>query len=136
MPLRGLWLIAGLTATGLGIAGIVLPLVPTTPFLLLAAFAFARSSPRLHDWLLAHPRLGPPINDWRTHRAISRRTKIWAVIAMAAALGFSIATGLPGLLVAVQSVAIAMVAIFILTRPDSPKRHFEKRPSGFERNDT
>ena len=129
MPLRGLWLIGGLTATGLGIAGIVLPFVPTTPFLLLAAFAFARSSPRLHNWLIAHPRLGPPINDWRTHRAISRRAKSWAVIAMAAALGLSIATGLPGGLVLVQTVVMAMVATFILTRPDGPKHHFEKRQS-------
>lgn len=129
MPLRSLWLIGGLTATGLGIAGIVLPFVPTTPFLLLAAFAFARSSPRLHDWLVAHPRLGPPINDWRTHRAISRRAKSWAVIAMAVALGLSIATGLPGGLIVVQTVVMAMVATFILTRPDGPKHHFEKRQS-------
>jgi uncharacterized membrane protein YbaN (DUF454 family) len=113
---------------GLGIAGIVLPLVPTTPFLLLAAFAFARSSPRLHDWLLAHPRLGPPINDWRTHRAISRRAKGLAVGAMAAALGLSIATGLPVWLVAVQAVVLALVAAFILTRPDGPRQRVEKPP--------
>jgi uncharacterized membrane protein YbaN (DUF454 family) len=54
------------------IAGVVLPMMPTTPFLLLATFAFARSSLRLHDWLVAHPRLGPPINDWRAHGAVSR----------------------------------------------------------------
>lgn len=130
MLLRRLWLTAGLTAMGLGLAGIVLPLVPTTPFLLLAAFAFARSSPRLHDWLLAHPRLGPPINDWRTHRAISRRAKSLAVMAMAAALGLGIAIGLPGWLVALQTVVMAMVAAFILTRPDSPEAHVEKRSSG------
>lgn len=132
MLLRRLWLTAGLTATGLGLAGIVLPLVPTTPFLLLAAFAFARSSPRLHDWLLAHPRLGPPINDWRTHRAISRRARFWAVMAMAAAPGLSIAIGLPGWLVVLQTVVMAMVATFILTRPARPKPHVEKRLSGIE----
>ena len=60
--LKVLWLTLGLLATACGVAGIVLPLVPATPFLLLAAFAFARSSPRLHGWLVAHPRLGRPID--------------------------------------------------------------------------
>jgi hypothetical protein len=103
-------------------AGTVLPLVPTTPFLLLAAFAFARSSPRLNDWILAHPQLGPPINDWRSHSAISRRAKTWAVLVMAGALGLGIVTGLPGWLVLVQVVTMAMAATFILTRPDSPRK--------------
>jgi uncharacterized membrane protein YbaN (DUF454 family) len=101
-------------------AGIILPLVPTTPFLLLAAFAFARSSPRLNDWILAHPRLGPPINDWRAHAAISRRAKTWAVMMMAGAIGLSIITGLPHWLILAQVVTMAMAATFILTRPDSP----------------
>jgi hypothetical protein len=101
-------------------AGIVLPLVPTTPFLLLAAFAFARSSRRLNDWILAHPRLGPPINDWRAHAAISRRAKTSAVMVMAGTLGLGIITGLPGWLVLAQAVTMAMVATFILTRPDVP----------------
>jgi uncharacterized protein len=121
VPLRVLWLNIGLAAVALGMVGIVLPLVPTTPFLLLAAFAFARSSPRLNDWILAHPRLGPPIKDWRAHSAISRRTKTWAVMVMAGALGLGIVTGLPGWLVLVQVVAVAMAATFILTRPDAPR---------------
>lgn len=61
MPVRALWLTLGLVSTACGVAGVVLPLVPTTPFLLLAAYAFARSSPRLHNWIMMHPRLGLPI---------------------------------------------------------------------------
>jgi hypothetical protein len=122
VSLKVLWLNIGLAAVALGMAGTILPLVPTTPFLLLAAFAFARSSPRLNDWILAHPRLGPPINDWWAHSAISRRAKTWAVLVMAGALGLGIVTGLPGWLVLVQMVTMAMAATFILTRPDSPRK--------------
>ncbi len=83
----------GLLSSACGIAGIVLPLMPTTPFILLAAFAFARSSPRLHDWLVTHPRLGPTINGWRTHRAISRRAKITSVAFMVMTLALSVVAG-------------------------------------------
>ncbi len=97
MPQRALWLLIGLLATGAGIAGIVLPLVPTTPFLLVAAFAFARSSDRLHSWLVTHPRLGPPITDWRDHGAISRRAKVLAVAVMLATLAMAVlSAGPPG----------------------------------------
>lgn len=118
---RLLWLSLGITATGCGIAGIVLPLVPTTPFLLLAAFAFARSSPRLHDWLVNHPRLGPPIADWRAHGAISRRAKGMAMAFMLAALALSVALGVKTWVVVVQAVVLVAVATFILTRPDTPR---------------
>src|SRR5690606_41134853 len=64
--------LAGAGAVGLALAGTVLPLLPTTPFLLVAAWAFARSSPRLDAWLHAHPRLGPPLAAWQARRAIPR----------------------------------------------------------------
>src|SRR5262245_46879620 len=63
--MRIVWLVAGWLAMGLGLAGVFLPLLPTTPFLLLAAACFVRSSPRLHARLLAHPRLGPFLEQWR-----------------------------------------------------------------------
>jgi uncharacterized protein len=117
---RVLWLAVGFLATGCGIAGVVLPLVPTTPFLLLAAFAFARSSPRLHDWLVNHPRFGPPIADWQAHGAISRRTKLVAAAAMLATLALSVTTGVRGEIVVIQALVLSAVAVFVLTRPDIP----------------
>lgn len=121
MPVRALWLALGFGATACGIAGILLPLVPTTPFLLLAAFAFARSSPRLHNWLITHPRLGPPIEDWRLHGAISRRVKIAAVVTMGATLALSVAMGLSATVLLVQTLALCASAAFVLTRPDRPQ---------------
>lgn len=75
---RWLWVVAGWAALGSGVAGIVLPLVPTTPFLLLAAFCFARGSKRLHAWLLSHRVFGPPIVRWQSERTIAVRTK-WSI---------------------------------------------------------
>lgn len=120
MPARTLWLAVGFLATGCGIAGVVLPLVPTTPFLLLAAYAFARSSPRLHDWLVNHPRFGPPIAAWQAHGAISRRTKLLAAGAMIATLALSVAIGVRNEIVVVHALVLAAVAAFVLTRPDVP----------------
>lgn len=119
MPIRRvLWIVLGLTATGCGIAGIVLPLVPTTPFMLLAAFAFARSSPRLHNWLISHPRFGPPIHAWRAHGAISRKTKIAAIAFMIGSLLLSVAVGVSGTVIAVQAIVLAGAGAFIATRPE------------------
>ena len=69
---------SGLLMVGLGAAGIVLPLLPTTPFLLLAAFLFARSSRRLHDWLLNQPQLGPYIHAFRDKTGLTRAQK-WRI---------------------------------------------------------
>jgi uncharacterized protein len=116
--MRMLWLIAGLFALGFGIVGVVLPLVPTTGPVLIAAWCFARSSPRLHAWLMTHPRLGPPIRDWRLHGAIGRRAKWLASASLALAFGLSLALGAPDWVLAAQALALAGVAAFIWTRPD------------------
>lgn len=68
----------------LGIIGAALPVMPTTPFLLLAVACFARSSPQLESWLMNHPTFGPPLKNWRERGAISRRAKMLAVSMMAA----------------------------------------------------
>jgi uncharacterized membrane protein YbaN (DUF454 family) len=120
MPARILWLTLGFLSTACGIAGVLLPLVPTTPFLLLAALAFARSSPRLHNWLVTHPHLGPPITDWRAHGAINRRAKIMAVVVMGATLSLSAAMGVASTLLLVQTAVLCSAAAFVLTRPDAP----------------
>lgn len=118
--LRLFWLIAGGLALAVGIAGIVLPLVPTTPLLLLAAFCFARASPRLEMWLVEHPRLGPPIRNWRAEGAISTRGKLAALIAIGATFTLSLVLRLPAHVLLIQAVTLGAVVVFITTRP-SPK---------------
>lgn len=99
----------------------MLPLVPTTPFLLLATYSFAQSSPRLHTWLVTHPRLGPPIADWNAHGAISRRAKMSAIAVMAATFLVSAIAGVSGTVLLIQAVVLCGAAAFILTRPDGPR---------------
>jgi len=78
--MRILYLSIGWLSLALGIVGIFLPLLPTTPFLLLAAVCFSKASPRLHHWLLTHPRLGPGIIAWQTRRVIPLKAKLLATL--------------------------------------------------------
>ena len=82
--------LVGTIALGLGIVGIFLPLLPTTPFLLLAAGCYARSSERLHDWLLGSPVLGQYIRDYRERRSIRLRAKVLAIVTLWLVIGISI----------------------------------------------
>jgi len=79
---RSLYLAAGLVNVALGVIGIALPIMPTVPFLVLAAFCFARSNPAWEKRLLDHPTYGPSLRQWRERRAISRPAKISAIGAM------------------------------------------------------
>ena len=83
---RALYLAGGVLCLGLGGVGVVLPLLPTVPFFILAAFLFARSSPKLEAWLLDHPNYGPPIRLWREKGAISQAGKHAALLAFGATL--------------------------------------------------
>jgi uncharacterized membrane protein YbaN (DUF454 family) len=80
---RRLWIAAGVTSLVLGAIGIVLPLMPTVPFVILAAFCFSKGSAVWERWMLRHPRLGPIVRDWREHHAIPRGAKILATLMMA-----------------------------------------------------
>ncbi|MFN0186160.1 MAG: YbaN family protein [Aquabacterium sp.] len=84
---RLVWTLAGAAALATGVVGIVVPLLPTTPFVLLAAFCFMRGSTRAEACLLAHPRFGPMVRDWRARRAIPLRAKqlAWTMMAIGSA---------------------------------------------------
>ena len=118
---RALWLAGGWLALGAGAVGVVVPLMPTTVFLILAAFCFSRGSDRLHDWLVNHRTFGPMLSDWRNHHAISRRGKVLAGIAMITVLAISVALEVPPWVLALQVVILAAVAAFLFTRPLPPR---------------
>lgn len=108
----------GSACVGLAVLGVFLPLLPTTPFLLLAAACFARSSPAHYERLLAHPRFGPLIRDWRAHGTIPPRAKGLAVGLVIATFATSIAfaTGETWLRVALAALGASLV-VYLLRLP-------------------
>ena len=88
--MRGLYVALGMLALALGVIGIFLPVLPTTPFVLLAAACFARGSQRFHRWLLGQRTFGPIVREWEQYRSIPYRTKLTAVVLMALTFGASI----------------------------------------------
>jgi len=118
-----LWLLVGLTAVALGAVGVVLPLLPTTPFLLVAAFAFARSSAQLNRWLREHRSFGPLIDNWHRDGSIDRKAKRTAVIVIVVTLVITWLLSAPLWIITCQVVVLSASAIFILTRPLPPERH-------------
>lgn len=110
------FLVAGLLSVAIGAIGIVLPLVPTVPLMLLAAFCFARSNPALERRIVEHPRLARHVADWRERGAISRKGKSAALVAFAASAVLGILLlSFPVVLVPVAAAAIC--GGWILTRP-------------------
>ena len=106
--MRHLYRILGYLAVALGAIGAVLPIMPTVPFLLLAVYFFARSSPELEQKILDHPHWGPQVKDWRERRAISRSSKTIAIGAMATGSVFTYFTlGHPWYLISIAIMVIA-----------------------------
>lgn len=118
---RPLWFLFGVIALVVGVIGIFLPLLPTTPFVLLAAACFARGSRRVEAWLLAHPRFGPMIADWRRSRAIPMRAKKLAIAMMAVSSAIS-AVLLSGVLAWVPALVCAAVAAWMWSLPTARDR--------------
>ena len=104
-----------------GMLGVIVPLLPTTPFLLVAAFAFMRSSQRLHDWLVNHPLFGTLIDDWHRHKAIGRPAKIAAVVSMVAVFLIAAGLGAPGWALLLQALVLGAAGWYVVSRPSPPE---------------
>lgn len=114
---RAAWVVAGFVALFLGIVGIFVPVLPTTPFLLLASACFLRGSERLHRWLLSHGRLGRYIRDFEAGRGIPARAKVVAIAMMWISIAFAMElVGHPVAAGAMLLVATA-VTIYLLRLP-------------------
>lgn len=110
----------GWLMVALGVVGIFLPVLPTTPFLILAAWAFSRSSRRFERWIHEHPVLGPPVRDWERYRVIPPKAKLLALTGMWSSLGFVIAYAGGWTLPLAHALVITAVTVFIVTRPGAP----------------
>lgn len=111
-------MVLGFVCTAIGIAGLILPGLPGTVFLLIAVWAFSRSSERFHVWLYEHPRFGRTVRDWHAHRVIPVRAKVAAVSMMIlTAAGLFVISHDDWRLPAISGAIMAIVAIWIVTRP-------------------
>ncbi len=106
----------------LGLVGVFLPVVPTTPFVILASYAYSRGSPRFEKWLLEHPKLGPPVVAWRAHGIIKRTPKVLATLGLLVSVPFTCSVAQIPLVVKIVVVAVVtVVMIFVWTRPEEVK---------------
>ncbi|MCS0503768.1 YbaN family protein [Ancylobacter mangrovi] len=108
---------AGWLCVGIGIAGIILPGLPGTVFLILAAWLFSRSSPRFEAWLLGHPRLGPSVVAWREKGAVPRWAQFVATGSMAASFGVLVLLGFSLPMLGLLGAIFVAVSAYLLTRP-------------------
>jgi uncharacterized protein len=115
------YLAIGWLCVGLGIIGIILPFLPTTPFLIVALWAFSRSSPALAQKLRDNPTFGPYLRDWQDHGVIPPSAKIFAVVAMGFSfVCFALFAAMPIAIVVLFAIALLAIATFVVTRPGSP----------------
>ena len=115
-PVRALLIVAGTVAVLLGVVGVFLPLMPTTPLLLLAAWCYARSSKRFYDWLLAHRWLGPYIRNYIEGKGMTRRAKTSTLALLWVAVGVTAGFAIPAWWMQLPMVAIAAAITFYLLR--------------------
>lgn len=114
--MRIAFLLLGHASIAVGFVGVFVPLLPTTPFVLLAAVCYSRGSDRFHTWLHEHPRFGPMIHSWREHGAIGLRSKIAATVMVTASITWSvIRLDAPWNVIAL--LIGAAVLTFLLSRP-------------------
>jgi len=121
------YLALGFACLGLGLIGILVPLMPTTVFILLAGFFFARSSERWHAWILDHPRFGGLVRDYQAGLGIPMRAKIVAVVAVIVAFAISIGLVVDAPVGQISLSALgSAIVVFILTRPTRKRALVEK----------
>ena len=118
-----LFLSIGLICMALGFVGVFLPILPTTPFMILAAFCFSKSSERLHNWLLERPHIGKLILDWQNDGVIRKKAKVASTLVIVPLFSYTLIFVQVSVFVKVLLVLIGLgVLYFIWSRPSTPKK--------------
>jgi hypothetical protein len=122
-----LWLIAGFLLVGIGMVGVVVPGLPTTPFMILAAACFARSSRRFYRWIMTNRLFGSQVRRFREGKGISLRGKVFSISAMILFISLAVIFAIPGHLLWVKALILVLGVIgvaYIVTRPtDTSNNH-------------
>jgi hypothetical protein len=118
IPTRFFWLLVAVVSLALGVVGIVVPGLPTTPFVILAAYAASRGSPRLHAWLQRHRVFGPIVTSWQNGGGIPRKAKWASSVAMAVCAGVLFAVVAPLWMPATGTAVMGVVGLWIWRRPE------------------
>lgn len=116
------WRILGIVFVALGLVGVFLPIVPTSPFLIVAVGCYARGDPVAREKLLSHPRFGPPLRAWFDHGVVSRRAKVFAIVSMAVGAAFGIwISGMGRTAAIVVIFVLGVTAVWLALRPERPR---------------
>jgi uncharacterized membrane protein YbaN (DUF454 family) len=127
---RAVWIVVGCVAVGLGTLGVIVPGLPTTGFFVLAAWAFSKSSPRLEQWVLTRPGVGPLVRDYRDGLGMPRRAKVIAITMLVVSCGLSATFGVDRLAVRLAIVAAGAVGVaWILWRIPTREAVLARRPA-------
>ena len=119
---RILYICLGWLMVALGVIGALLPLMPTTIFLIMASWFFTRSSPRFETWLLGHPHFGPPLRAWNETGAVSGAAKVAACVGMSVGFALFLVSTHPALWQALAVAAVLLAsALYVVTRPPPPR---------------
>lgn len=110
---------AGWFLTAIGVVGMILPLMPGTVFLIMAAWCFSRSSPRFEAWLLGHPRLGPQVRRWRESGTIARPVKLVACASMLLSFGILTRTSAPPIALWTTGACLLAAGLYVASRPEA-----------------
>ncbi len=128
--LKYVYLLIGLLFVGIGFVGVAIPGLPTTPFMILAAAMFIKSSDRLYRWLLNHRTFGKSIRDYQEHRVIRKQVKVISILLMSVMVTISVVFLIPNIYIKLLVVTLGIVgAVFILRHPSHYKSSDEKDAS-------